>query len=128
MANNNLPDQYRDALNELNESQLIELNKLIVVKTNFFGRARQFGAMMQFNAGDRVCFMNGGQKVFGYVERLNQKSVSLRCDDGGRWKVAPSLLEKVDERQKHDDNSSDFHGRNAPCLCGSGKIQEVLRK
>lgn len=125
---NNLPDQYREALNELNESQLLELNKLIVAKINFFGRARQLGAMIRFNAGDRVCFMNGGQKVFGYVERLNQKSVSLRCDDGGRWKVAPSLLEKVDERQKYDDNSSDSYGRNAPCPCGSGKIQKMLRK
>lgn len=37
---NNLPDQYREALNELNESQLIELNKLIVAKINLLaGRA-----------------------------------------------------------------------------------------
>ncbi len=53
---NNLPDQYREALNELNESQLIELNRLIVAKINFFGRARQIGAMIRFNAGDRICF------------------------------------------------------------------------
>jgi hypothetical protein len=103
---NNLPDQYREALNELNERQLIELNKLVVAKINLFGRARQLGAMTRFNAGDRVCFINNGRKMFGYIERLNQKSVSLRCDDEGRWKISPSLLEKVDERQKYNGNSS----------------------
>jgi Predicted metal-binding protein related to the C-terminal domain of SecA len=59
--------------------------------------------------------------MFGNIERLNQKSVSLRCDDGGRWKVAPSLLEKVDEWQKNDGSQNNSYDRNNPCPCGSGK-------
>ena len=49
-----------------------------------------------FLAGDRVQFRSrNGNVLTGTVEYPNDKTVTIKAEDGRKWRVSPSLLEKV---------------------------------
>jgi GH24 family phage-related lysozyme (muramidase) len=82
-------------LNKLNEEELRELNRRVVARLNLLHKARQIKSLAKFNIGDRAYFTNDGQKVFGIITRLNQRSVSFVTEDGRRWTISPALLTLV---------------------------------
>jgi len=50
----------------------------------------------KFKSGDNVKWKSRrGMYVNGTILRVNQKSVSVKAEDGVSWRVSPSLLEKV---------------------------------
>lgn len=50
-------------------------------------------AVAQFQIGSRVQFSARGQQVTAVVEKINQRSVTVRLEANGmRWKVSGSLL------------------------------------
>lgn len=83
-------------INNLSESELVELNRRVVERIRMIRQARAQATMLEFNIGDRVCFeTNDDGLAFGIVVRHNKKSVSVNTEDGGRWTVHPSLLRPV---------------------------------
>ncbi len=82
-------------LNSMSEAELRELNLEIVRRLDFYSQARRKMQLMSFRVGDRVEFDDGYQIVSGIVTRINQKTATLRTDDGRGWRVAPSLLRRV---------------------------------
>ena len=49
-----------------------------------------------FKAGEKVQFpTRGGQVVHATVEYPNDKTVTVKAEDGRRWRVSPSFLEKA---------------------------------
>ena len=49
-----------------------------------------------FAAGDCVQFRSrNGHVLKGTVEYPNDKTVTIKAEDGRKWRVSPSLLEKV---------------------------------
>ena len=80
-------------IDQLTESELIDLNNRIVERLRFLQHARAHATMLKFRIGDRVIFepdMRG--QIFGVITRYNKKSVSVLTEDGQRWTVAPNLL------------------------------------
>jgi hypothetical protein len=61
--------------------------------------------MLEFRIGERVTFHPDGRPpVTGMITRYNKKTVSVVTDDGRRWNVAPSFLERA---TPHASGSSD---------------------
>ena len=92
--NNNLPAEISTVLLQLNEAQLIQLNRMIVERLKLFHKAKHLKAMSEFNIGDTVSFNYEGREVIGKIQRLNQKSVTIITNDGRIWKVSPNFLNK----------------------------------
>ena len=90
-----LPPAMQDELNKLNEEELRELNRRIVAGLNLLHKARSLKSLAKFNVGDRVYFINEGRRTIGTISRLNQRSASVNLDEGGRWTVAPGLLNLI---------------------------------
>lgn len=79
----------------LTESELIDLNHRIVARLQFLRQLAAHSTMLEFRIGERVTFRPAGrQPVTGAITRYNKKTVSITCDDGQRWNVAPQFLER----------------------------------
>ena len=85
-----------EAIKQLNEEDLLFLNRLIVERLKLIAQARATSQMAKFTKGDRVGFPGPeGRMLEGIVVRLNKKTVSISTDDGDRWNVPPRLLRLV---------------------------------
>lgn len=92
--------EANDLILKLNEEQLRLLNRKIVERLKLIRRAKSSVSLARFNLGDRVYFLYEGRKTLGTIIRLNQKSASIKLDDGQQWLVAPGLLTKIIEGQR----------------------------
>lgn len=85
-----------EAIKQLNEGDLLFLNRLTVEPLKLISQARATTLMASFTKGDRVGFQApDGRAMEGVVLRLNKKTVSVVTDDGHQWNVAPGLLSLV---------------------------------
>ena len=83
-------------IDQLSEEELIELNQKVVARLRFLREMRSHVQMLDFRIGERVGFRPQGQpEVHGILTRYNKKSVTVITDRGEHWRVAPSLLFKV---------------------------------
>jgi len=83
-------------IDQLSESQLIDLNHRIVARLRFLRELEAHSSMLEFRIGERVRFQPQGRSpMTGVITRYNKKSVSILTEDGQRWNVAPQLLERV---------------------------------
>jgi hypothetical protein len=83
-------------IDQLGESELIELNHRIVARLRFLREIRAHSSMLEFRIGERVKFHpEGCTPVTGVITRYNKKTVSILTEDGHRWTVAPELLERA---------------------------------
>jgi len=130
--NSDLPIRIVSALDELTETQLRQLSRLIWEKLKLFNKARHLSELSKFNVLDRVFFDHHGERVTGTIVRLNQKSASVITDERGDWTVAPSLLHKMHDAGEEVEafvegeviREQDVYpgtSRNSPCPCGSKK-------
>jgi len=86
-------------IDQLSESELIDLNHRIVARLRFLRELDAHSSMLEFRIGERVTFRpDGHAPVTGMITRYNKKTVSLVTDDGHRWNVAPQLLQKAAPR------------------------------
>ena len=80
-------------IDELSESELIDLNNKIVQRLRFLKQKLAHEQMLKFKIGDRVTFYPEGlPPVVGMLTRYNRKTVTVITDDGQHWNVSPSLL------------------------------------
>lgn len=92
-----LPAEIKKTVMQLDINDLIELNHMVVERIKQISKMRSISQMEKFSTGDRVSFDIDGRILAGTVVRLNQKTVSVDTDDGGKWKVAPGLLNTLIE-------------------------------
>ena len=65
-------------LDDLTESELIDLNHRIVERLRYLQQLRAHQAMLDFRIGDRVTFNPDGRgEVTGMLTRINRKTVTL---------------------------------------------------
>ncbi len=85
-----------EAIKQLDEEDLLFLNRLIVERLKLISQAKSTTLMASFSKGDRVGFQApDGRMLEGIVLRLNKKTVSIDTDDGHQWNVAPGLLRLI---------------------------------
>jgi hypothetical protein len=83
-------------IDQLSESELIDLNHRIVARLRMFAQLRAHSSMLEFKVGERVSFdAEDGCRIVGMLVRYNKKTVSLVTDDGHRWNVSPALLTRA---------------------------------
>ena len=86
-------------LDDVTESELIDLNHRIVERLRYLQQLRAHQAMLDFRIGDRVTFNSDGRgEVTGMLTRNNKKTVTVITDDGNHWNVAPGFLKKVRDK------------------------------
>jgi hypothetical protein len=86
-------------IDQLTESELIDLNHRIVARLRFLRQLDAHATMLEFRIGQRVTFNPDGRPpVTGMITRYNKKTVSIVTDDGQRWNVAPQFLKKAETR------------------------------
>ena len=86
-------------IDELTESELIDLNHRIVARLQFLRQFAAHATMLEFRIGERVTFHPDGRPpVTGVITRYNKKTVSIITDQGQRWNVAPNFLERATPR------------------------------
>jgi hypothetical protein len=92
-------------IDQLSESELIDLNHRIVARLRFLRELDAHSSMLEFRIGERVAFHPDGRPVVtGMITRYNKKTVSIVTDDGHRWNVAPQMLRKAGPRGPEETN------------------------
>jgi len=82
-------------IDNLTESELVDLNRRIIERLRFMEQMRVHKTMMTFSVGERVQFhSNAGVLIKGVITRYNRKTVTILTDDNRQWTVSPSLLER----------------------------------
>jgi len=82
-------------IDQLTESELIDLNRRIVERLRMLHQMHAHVRMMEFNIGERVSFQTDRHgRVEGMLVRYNKKSVTVVTDDGARWTVSPAFLRR----------------------------------
>lgn len=85
-------------INQLDEAQLVELNRRIVARLRYLQEARTHHQMLSFNVGDRVSFQPPGHDPkTGVIVKYNRKTVTVLTDDQHQWNVAPVFLSRLIE-------------------------------
>ena len=94
-------------IDELTESELIDLNNRIVERLRFLNQMRAHTKMLEFKIGDRVSFKpEGHPPVVGMMTRYNKKTVTVITDDGQHWTVSPNFLRKAESPAKVDSGNA----------------------
>ncbi len=95
MTNKDSEQDIKRFINLLDYDELVKLNEYIVKRLNLILNKRAMEKVQEFNVLDRVYFIdNDGNEITGTIIRLNQKTVTIKADDGKRWRVSPSFLIK----------------------------------
>jgi hypothetical protein len=83
-------------IDQLNESELRDLNHRIVQRLRFLQQMQAHASMLEFSLGERVCFQpHGRPPLCGVITPYNKKTVTIITDTDGQWNVAPQLLRRV---------------------------------
>jgi hypothetical protein len=87
-------------IDELTETELVDLNHRIVERLRFLHQLRSHVEMLEFRIGERVEFQPQGRPLeTGVIARYNRKTVTVITDAGHRWNVAPQFLRRAAERR-----------------------------
>ena len=91
-------DEWQTFVDSLDSTQLGLLNEMICTRIDYLQDTEIGRQMANFSPGDQVSFVNKkGSVVTGRVFKLNRKTIGVVGDEGGKWKVSPSLLSRVDQ-------------------------------
>ncbi len=91
-----ITSKFESFIVDLSLKELHVLNRVVVDQINLLQRASAFIAMSDLRIGERVSWTGNGEKLTGTIFRLNQKTVSVKVDNGeGYWKLSPQLLTKI---------------------------------
>jgi hypothetical protein len=94
-------------ISQLDEGELLELNRRIVARLKYLQEARTHHQMLRFNVGDRVRFQPPGHEAkTGVIIKYNRKTVSVLTDDRHQWNVAPVFLSRVIKADAKSDAES----------------------
>ncbi len=87
--------KFEQGIHTLSMNDLSRLNKMVVEQIRHLRRLDNLNSISQFIKGDLVKWIaNDGTVNQGMVIRLNQKSVTVKCEHQLLWKISPQLLHK----------------------------------
>ncbi len=88
--------------------ELMELHWKILKRIQKLGKMKLYEDLQKFDVGDKVSFKGKGEDLItGIVIRVNQKSVTIKTDQGATWYVAPALAIKIQlPKEENSDNLS----------------------
>jgi len=90
----------------LSLEELKELHWKILKRIQKFRKTKLYEDLQKFDVGDRISFKGKGEELLtGTVIRVNQKSLSIKTDQGAMWYVAPALATKIQLPQQDYDGS-----------------------
>ena len=94
----------RIELKALSDDELFQLNQLIVEEVERrLDRQRQ-QALQGFEVGEQVCFLGpSGTEQQGKILRVNRKSITIKTQTSGIWRVAPAFVNKVKSKQARNN-------------------------
>lgn len=94
MIQQNKIEKIEEFIKTLSQEELQYVNKLVVNRIKMLHQQNTASAMMQFNVNDIVSFTDpeSGEKKIAQVERINKKTISVRCTDRTKWNVHPKFL------------------------------------
>jgi len=95
-------------IDNLSESELIDLNNRIIQRIRILNKMRSNKEMMKFNIGDRVMFEPEGHSLLvGMITRFNSKTVTVITDGGERWNVMARFLKTyvASDNSKNNDSN-----------------------
>ena len=76
------------------DAELLELARNVRAERLSRHEAKCKCELSRFRSGDTVAFHDRiGRRVIGAVLRVNKKTVTVRDENGGRWRVPPTMLE-----------------------------------
>ena len=88
----------------LSLEELMELHWKILKCIQKFRKMKLYEDLQKFDVGDKVSFKGKGEELLtGTVIRVNQKSLSIKTDQGTMWYVAPALATKIQLLQQEYD-------------------------
>lgn len=91
-------------IENLSLEELRELNWKILKRMQKLRKMKLYGDLQKFDAGDRISFNGKGEELLtGTVLRVNQKSLTVKTDQGTMWYVAPALAAKIQLPQQECD-------------------------
>lgn len=93
-------------INQLSESELVDLNRRIVERLRMIRQVAAHVQMLEFKIGERVWFRTDTRDVEGMLVRYNRKSVTVVTDAGERWTVSPGLLQRPESRHSSATQAS----------------------
>lgn len=94
-------------IENLSLEELVKLNSKIIKRIRELNKIRLCSDLQKFEVGDRVCFDGNGSIITGVVIRVNQKSLTIKTDQG-MWYVAPKLVKKTSTFPTKQENNI-FH-------------------
>jgi hypothetical protein len=101
-------------IDQLTESELIELNQKIVQRLRMIGQMRAHVRMLDFKIGERVWFQSEREEIIrGVLVKYNKKSVTVVTDNGQRWTVSPGFLRKTTSNSPAHESANVFEIENA---------------
>ena len=83
--------------------KLIELHWKILKRIQKIRKMKLYEDLQKFDVGDKVSFKDKGDIITGIVVRVNQKSLTIKTDQGTTWYVAPALVTKIQLLQQEYD-------------------------
>ena len=89
-----LPKILLDSIKKLGYEKLHTLNHIIIERMNLFEKAKIISSLKKFQLFDSVYFMYKDKKYEGVIMRLNQKTATVKVEDGVFWKIPPTFLKK----------------------------------
>ena len=92
-----LPKNLDNLIQQLDEAQLRVLKDKVIERLNLIHRAKRLKSLAKFNLYDKVYFDHDGEKIFGRIIRINQKTCTIQTEDRGEWRIPPSFLIRITE-------------------------------
>ncbi|MEA3421439.1 MAG: hypothetical protein U9Q97_07175 [Acidobacteriota bacterium] len=84
--------------------ELMELHWKILKRIQKIRKMKLYDDLQKFDVGDKVSFKGKEEDtITGIVVRVNQKSLTIKTDQGTTWYVAPALVTKIQLLQQEYD-------------------------
>ncbi|MDP1696978.1 MAG: hypothetical protein Q8L45_04200 [Xanthomonadaceae bacterium] len=84
-------------IDQLNETELVDLNHRVVARLKFMREMRAHAQMLDFRIGQRVAFQpDGYPELVGVIAKYNRKTVTVIVESGQQWNVWPGHLRAVE--------------------------------
>jgi preprotein translocase subunit YajC len=95
-------------IENLSLEELMGFHYKILKRIHQLRKMKLYEDLQKFDVGDRVSFKGRGEDILtGTVIRVNQKSLSIKTDQGTMWYVSPALATKIElPKKENSDNLS----------------------
>lgn len=87
-------------IDELRYDELIDLNHRVVERLKFLDQLKNHKSMLEFSIGERVKFRSDKDGyIYGILTKYNRKTVTIISEEGQKWNVSPTFLEKSEKNK-----------------------------